>query len=225
VLRGRRAPVGSAGGPGGSSSQGAPSTRSHGLAGSCSPGGLSPKLAAELRNLQRIADERGYAAGRARAVAELTDAVEAAGLLADRLEAIAPRDTTALAHAITELSLAIARRIVEGELQTDPGVLVRALENAMSSVNGSPEARVLLHPAAVETVRGAWENSHGTSYLGKRWIFEGDPSLPPGGCVLRYEHGFVDAGLGAQIEEIGIALDGAIPGFWRDHSHDAKGSG
>jgi flagellar biosynthesis/type III secretory pathway protein FliH len=74
---------------------------------------------------------------------------------------------------------------------------------------------VLLNPANVDQVQQAWEALHGRAYLGKRWIFEGDPTLPIGGCTLRYEHGFVEAGLEAQLEEIGIALDRAIPNLAR----------
>jgi hypothetical protein len=68
---------------------------------------------------------------------------------------------------------------------------------------------------SVEPVAQAWEVLHGRAYLGKKWFFEGDPTLPVGGCTLRYEHGFVEAGLEAQLEEIGIALDRAIPSLAR----------
>ena len=77
------------------------------------------------------------------------------------------------------------------------------------------EGFLLLNPAAVEPVGQAWEALHGRAYLGKKWIFEGDPTLPPGGCTVRYDHGFVEAGLEAQLEEIGIALDRAIPSLAR----------
>ena len=40
-------------------------------------------------------------------------------------------------------------------------------------------------------------------------------ALALGGCTVRYDHGFVEAGLEAQLEEIGIALDRAIPSLAR----------
>jgi len=109
----------------------------------------------------------------------------------------------------------VAKRIVQHEVHIDPSLLCTALEAAVSTINGSPEAHVLLSPAAVEPVAQAWEALHGRAYLGKKWFFEGDPTLPVGGCTLRYEHGFVEAGLESQLEEIGIALDRAIPGLAR----------
>ncbi len=172
-------------------------------------------LAEEIRRVERAAEERGYEVGRARAEAELRAAVEGASAMADRLQAIAPERTSEIAHAIAELALSVAKRIIQHEVRIEPSLLCASLEAAVSTINGSPEAHALLNPAAVEPVREAWEALHGRAYLGKKWVFEGDPTLPPGGCTLRYDHGFVEAGLEAQLEEVGIALDRAIPNLAR----------
>jgi flagellar assembly protein FliH len=169
----------------------------------------------EIRNAEVAAEERGYQLGVARAEAELRAAVEGAGALAERIQSNAPERTSEIAHAIAELALAVAKRVVQHEVRIEPSLLCAALEAAVSTINGSPEAHVMLNPAAVEPVRQAWEALHGRAYLGKHWTFEGDPALPVGGCTLRYEHGFVEAGLEAQLEEIGIAIDRAIPGIAR----------
>lgn len=170
-------------------------------------------LQVDLRELHQRIEDRGYAQGHARAEAELARAIEAAGAMAARIEALAPTESTAVAHALVALSTAIAGRIVGTELHLDSAVLVRALESAVAAINGSPEARVLLHPDQLAPVRATWEAMHGSAYLGKRWAFEADASLPPGGCVLRYEHGFVAAGLEVQLELINAALEEAIPGL------------
>ena len=196
---------GSGTGPGGMSQVGG------GLAGNLD-GGVT---AEQIRRIELAAEERGYESGRSRADAELRSAVEGAAALAGRLEAIAPDRTSEIAHSIAELALSVAKRIVQHEVHIDPSLLCTALEAAVSTINGSPEAHVLLNPAAVGPVQQAWEALHGRAYLGKKWFFEGDPTLPSGGCTLRYEHGFVEAGLEAQLEEIGIALDRAIPTFVR----------
>jgi flagellar assembly protein FliH len=172
-------------------------------------------LAEELERLQREAEERGYLEGRNRAEAELRAAVEGASAMAEKLQEIAPERTSEIAHSIAELALSVAKRIIQHEVRIEPSLLCTSLEAAVSTINGSPEAHVLLNPAAVEPVAQAWEALHGRAYLGKKWFFEGDPTLPVGGCTLRYEHGFVEAGLESQLEEIGIALDRAIPGLAR----------
>jgi flagellar assembly protein FliH len=172
-------------------------------------------LAEEIRLIERAAEDRGYETGRNRAEAELRASVEGASALAERLHAMAPERTSEIAHSIAELALSVAKRIIQHEVRLEPSMLCTALEAAVSTINGSPEAHVLLNPAAVDPVAQAWEALHGRAYLGKKWFFEGDPTLPPGGCTLRYEHGFVEAGLEAQLEEIGIALDRAIPNLAR----------
>ncbi len=179
-------------------------------------GGLDQAATAEeIQRIERAAEERGYETGRARAETELRAAIDGAAALADRLETIAPGRTSEIAHAIAELALSVAKRILQHEVRIEPSMLCTSLESAVSTINGSPEAHVLLNPAAVEPVQEAWEALHGRAYLGKKWFFEGDPTLPAGGCTLRYEHGFVEAGLEAQLEEIGIALDRAIPNLAR----------
>ena len=162
--------------------------------------------AEDLRRAERAAEERGYQAGISRAEA---------GALVERIQTIAPERTSEIAHAIAELALSVAKRVVQHEVRVEPSLLCAALEAAVSTINGAPEAHVLLNPASVEPVHQAWEALHGRAYLGKKWTFEGDPTLPIGGCTLRYEHGFVEAGLEAQLEEIGIALDRAIPNLAR----------
>jgi flagellar biosynthesis/type III secretory pathway protein FliH len=205
----------------GSHSAGSPPTAS-GAAGSAVLGVSldQAELAEEIRRVERVAEERGYEAGRKRAEAELRAAIEGATAMAERLSQIAPDRTSEIAHAISELALTVAKRIIQHEVRIEPSLLCSSLEAAVSTINGSPEAHVLLNPAAVEPVRQAWEALHGRAYLGKKWFFEGDPTLPPGGCTLRYDHGFVEAGLEAQLEEIGIALDRAIPGLSRGSSEE-----
>jgi flagellar assembly protein FliH len=172
-------------------------------------------LAEEIQRIERAAEQRGYDEGRRRAETELRAAVDGASAMAERLETAAPERTSEIAHSLAELALSVAKRIIQHEVRIEPSLLCTALEAAVSTINGSPEAHVLLNPAAVEPVAEAWEALHGRAYLGKKWFFEGDPTLPPGGCTLRYDHGFVEAGLEAQLEEIGIALDRAIPNIAR----------
>lgn len=165
---------------------------------------------------ERIAAARGYADGLARAQAEVAAAVAAAGAVAAELERLAPRDAARAAAAIARLALVVAERILGGALALDPALLVSVIERATAAINGSPSARVILHPTARPIVEAAWLARFGTAYLGKRWVFEADPSLPPTGCRLVYEHGFVDASLDAQIEEIGRAIEHALPTLLRE---------
>ena len=176
------------------------------------PGAPSTKeLSSEIVRAIREAERRGYEAGRARAEAEFVGAIAAAGQMADAFEVAAPHQAPVIAALVAEIAIAVARRILDAEVGLEPALLRGALERAMEGVNGSPEVRVILHPSAVDLVRDAWITHHGTAFAGKRWSFDPDPSLPIGGCVIRHEHGFVDAGLEAQLAEVSAAMDNVVP--------------
>ena len=174
-----------------------------------------------LEELLVAAEHRGYADGRAVAELDLRAAIEAAGSLAAQLEALAPREARAVAHEVVALALTISRRILNAHVRVDPSILVGALEPAVTAINGAPEVTVLLHPDAAEPVRTAWESAHGQRYLNKRWVFQADASLPIGGCLLRYAHGHVDAGLETQLDELGQALEAVIPSLLTDEAGEA----
>lgn len=170
-----------------------------------------PDLAAELA----AARDRGHAEGRELARRELEERLAAVGAFAEQLEATAPHEAGVIARVVVDLSLAIAARILDREVAEDPALLAGVIERALRTVNGSPEAHVYLNPETVDAVREAWESTHGSAYLGKRWVFEPDRRQPPGGCTIRHEHGFVETGLEAQLEEIRLVLDRTIPGLAR----------
>ena len=171
------------------------------------PSGLDSLAVSDLRDVHALAERRGHAAGLSLAQQAMEEAVLGASAFAATLEAAVPRDAATLADLIVRLALAVAGRVLEAEVAADPTRLVELLERAISAVNGSPEVHVLLHPAAVDPVRQAWERAHGTTHLGKRWQFAADRSLGPGDCEVRYDHGFVDAGIESQLRTIGEALD------------------
>jgi type III secretion protein L len=166
----------------------------------------------DLRRLHAIAERRGFAAGEARAERRLDAAIAAVGALAARLEADAPAERAVLARWVTDVSLSIARRILGDAVRSDPTTLVGAIERTLSATTASPEVRILVHPSAVALVRAGWEAAHGAAYLGKRWTFEADPTLPPAGCLVRYQHGLVDVGIDAQLDAVAAALDTVIDG-------------
>ena len=172
--------------------------------------GVTSPEAADLRRLYEAAEERGFNDGLARGEAELGEAIAAARALLDRLEADAPTQRAVLGGWVTAMSLGIARRIIGDAVRADETVLLGIVERAIASADASPDVRILVHPRAVARLREAWEAAHGPAYLGKRWTFGGDPTLPPTGCLVRYQHGLVDAGIDAQLEAVGAALDAAL---------------
>ena len=169
--------------------------------------------AARLDEIARLAEERGYADGHARASAELGAAIAAAGTLARSLETAVPRDVDMVARTLAELSILVARRILGAELRHDPAVLIAAIEAGLRQAVGASSVQVELHPDAVGAVEAAWVARHGLRHRGLSWSFAADPTLTTGGCRLRTEHGLVEAGFEDQLTEIATAMDAAIPGY------------
>lgn len=166
-----------------------------------------------VAEVMRLADERGYRAGRERAEAELASAIGAAGALARSLETAVPRDVDMVARTVAELAILVARRIIGAELRHDPAVLIAAIEAGLRQAVGASSVQVELHPDAVAPVEAAWLGRHGQRYRALTWSFVADPTLPVGGCRLRTEYGLVEAGLEDQLSEVAAALDTAIPGY------------
>ena len=92
-------------------------------------------LAEEIRHAERAAEERGYQTGFNRADAELRASVEAAGAMVERIQSIAPERTSEIAHAIAELALSVAKRVVQHEVRIEPSLLCVALEAAVSTIS------------------------------------------------------------------------------------------
>jgi hypothetical protein len=174
-----------------------------------------PSLAEEIAALEREAEERGYEIGRNRAEAELRAAVDGASAW-PRSSRRSPRSGP---RRSPTPSPSWPCRWPSGSSSTRSG----SSRASCAPPSRPPSARSTARPRLTSCStrprsspsRQAWEALHGRAYLGKKWFFEGDPTLPVGGCTLRYEHGFVEAGLEAQLEEIGIALDRAIPNLAR----------
>ncbi len=169
--------------------------------------------AARVAEVVRLADERGYESGRARAEGELASAIAAAGALARALETAVPRDVEMVARTVAELAILVSRRILGAELRHDPSVLIAAIEAGLRQAVGASSVQVELHNDAVAPVQEAWLARHGQRHRGLAWSFVGDPTLPFGGCRLRTEYGLVEAGLEDQLSEVAAALDAAIPGY------------
>lgn len=172
-----------------------------------------PAVLAVIAGTQQQAAERGYADGRAVADQQLAGIIAAAQGMARALETAVPRDVEMVARTVAELAVLISRRILAAELRHDPAVLVAAIEAGLRQAAGASVITVELHPTVVDAVQAAWTARHGSRHRGFTWSFSADPTLPVGGCRLRTEHGFVEAGFEDQLAEVAASLDASIPGY------------
>ena len=110
-------------------------------------------------------------------------------------------EAVALAE-VTQLALAIARRITKRQAAIDPDVMTANLTDAMNLVVKSADVRVAIHPTQRKTLDAALPKL-ALQYptLTHVQIIE-DPNIAPGGCRIFTEHGQINADLDAQLDRI-----------------------
>lgn len=179
--------------------------------------GVSPFTAADpaqastydLDAVEREAFTKGYAQGE-RAGAEAAAARAEAMLrrLAQTLEQLQALRTEIIRRTereVVDLSLAIARRILQREISLDHELMLAMARVALDRLADVATASIRLHPddfAATIAARGTTAvASHGVQVVA-------DASVRRGGCIVQSEFGSVDVGITAQIDELTHALLG-----------------
>ena len=163
----------------------------------------------DLDGVEREAFTKGYAQGE-RAGAEAAAARAEAMLrrLAHTLDELQVLRTDLIRRTereVVELSLAIARRILQREVSLDHELMLAMARVALDRLADVATASIRLHPddyAAALGARGSAVASHGVQIVA-------DPGVRRGGCVVQSEFGSVDVGITTQIDELTHALLGA----------------
>jgi flagellar assembly protein FliH len=114
-----------------------------------------------------------------------------------RLEAEAERD-------VVRLAVAIAAKIVKAEVKRGAGVAENNIRAALRRAVRGHALEIRLHPDDIAHLRAPGADPAGA-------VFAADPSITPGGCVVRTAAGSVDLDIKTQLEEIERGLLGETP--------------
>ncbi len=173
-----------------------------------------PPAASDLDAVEREAFIKGYAQGE-RAGAEAAAARAEAMLrrlarTLDELQALRTDLIRRTEREVVELSLAIARKVLQREVALDHELMLAMARVALDRLADVATASIRLHPddyAAALSARGsAAVASHGVQIVA-------DANVRRGGCVVQSEFGSVDVGIATQIDELTHALlDADTPG-------------
>lgn len=150
--------------------------------------------------------EAGRKQGRDQVFNEMKPRLEAleANLLdvTQKLDAAQSSIETEARHAVLELAMRLAERIVHRAIETDPAVVVDQVGTALSHVLGKYEATVLVHPDDATLIEEALPNlQKKAANLTHIHIVE-DESISRGGCVVQYGQGEIDATVDTQLQRI-----------------------
>lgn len=161
----------------------------------------------QLEAVDREAHARGYDEGEkagARAAAQQTelllrqltqslqDAVKARTEMIQRTE-----------RQMVELALTLARRVVQTEIDANPAQLLAMARTAIDRLGEDTRIMVRLNP--VDYAAAGGENM---PQLGTAVTVVADPKVEHGGCRIESDLGTLDAGIHAQIAELGRGLLG-----------------
>jgi flagellar biosynthesis/type III secretory pathway protein FliH len=149
---------------------------------------------AELAAARAAGYDEGLAAGRAEVSGAARAMAAAAGRL-DEASATAAADAEPVA---VELALRIAEKILAGELEARPELVLDVVRGALRRLTEPLPATLLVNPEDAELVRGSIADlsvEHG----GKLTVRD-DRRVERGGCVVSTPAGEIDAQIKAQLE-------------------------
>lgn len=108
-----------------------------------------------------------------------------------------------------ELSLAVAKKVIQREVEAKEDGVLECVRHAMRAVAGGGEITVKLNPKEIEVVKqhkSELARFHGNV---KGLNMEADESIAKGGCVVSSNYGEVDATIGSILQEIEEKLNDA----------------
>jgi flagellar assembly protein FliH len=166
----------------------------------------------QLAALERDAFTKGYAQGeRAGLEAGGKRAEAMLRRLAQTLEELAGLRDNMIRQTereLVQLSVAIARRILQRETSVDPELTAALAHIALERLGGAAPATVRLHPDDYTIVTAGQV----TPLSGRQVEILPDPSVSRGGCLVETEFGYINASVDAQVDEIARAVLGeAVP--------------
>jgi len=148
----------------------------------------------------RVGYERGLAEGMKAAQAEFASAREA---LEAGLAAVAGERRRLLADsrdAILKLALAVAGKVLHGEVRHNAEAAASVLDAALACVQDARAVRARVNPGDLERIRQARPDAPVPDVVA-------DPAIGPGGCVVETDCGAIDATVDSQWEIVVEALE------------------
>ncbi|PCI65158.1 MAG: hypothetical protein COB38_11655 [Gammaproteobacteria bacterium] len=112
---------------------------------------------------------------------------------------------------LLELSFAIAKQILRRELKQEPTQLIAIIRESLQLLPiASKDIQILLHPDDASIIREALslgesakiesnETNTNQQSIDKSWSLLEDPSMQPGGCIIKTNNSKIDASIDQQI--------------------------
>jgi flagellar assembly protein FliH len=159
---------------------------------------LERRLEDERKTAREQGHQQGLAAGAQQEAAKWTEALARLGRAIEEMSKAKPRFRAEVEEDAVKLALAIARKVLNREMMTDPEALVGLARVALSKLNVRELQRVRVHPADVAAIERLLVATSGP----QRVQVIGDTTLERGGAIFETERGALDASVTTQLGEI-----------------------
>jgi flagellar assembly protein FliH len=141
---------------------------------------------------------QGLGAGEKKAASQLAPLLESLSNVIRELAAARPRARLEAEESMVALAIAVARRVLNREIATDPEAIAGLIRSATGRLNAREIHRLRLSPSDAEAVR----QRRDALGLPASVEIAADPALAPGGAVFETLRGEVDASVTTQLDEI-----------------------
>lgn len=169
-------------------------------------GPSSQRLEALREEEKEEAYQRGYhegvEAGRRQALKEVGPNLEASVQVVKEMEEFRDLLVEQLQDNVTALALAVARRLLDREVEADPEVVEELVRNALSHFPLDSAVRIRLNPHDLSAISQEGPEDRSPVAAGRevRWI--PDDTLARGGCVVEGPERIVDGRVETALERI-----------------------
>jgi flagellar assembly protein FliH len=103
---------------------------------------------------------------------------------------------------LVQLALAVARKIVGGEVSLNPEAVTRIIRQALARVEHAGRITIKLNPADLELLADTKPQSLSSLLEAGRAAFEADEGIARGGCLIEADGGEVDARIERQFQVV-----------------------
>ena len=148
--------------------------------------------------------EEGLTDGRQKAMEEAANLLELLQATVDEGVRLRASGLAALEEDVLKLSLLLADKIVRKTIEDDISWLEPIVKEALQSLGTVNEIAVYVSPMDYSLIKEREDNVRISSRT--KILFEQDPAITQGGCLIESETGIIDARLERRIGKLGKSL-------------------
>jgi flagellar biosynthesis/type III secretory pathway protein FliH len=174
-------------------------------------GQAMPDLDAIMAEARSAGQTLGFQEGVQRGLDEQRENIERLAAMAERARTDAREYARVLEQQVVHLALAVAERVIERELETDPSLVLEVVRAAINEVQDATSVHVRVHPDDYPLLEPHW-HAIGRNSLGEPIVLVADERVEAGGCLIETAIGHVDGQISTRFSQVTALFEGLLDG-------------